>query len=180
MTKEIWRDVPSFEGLYKVSNTGKVKRLFRNGKERILAGKIDKDGYINVILSKNQKKKHCRLHRIIAEAFVPNPENKPQVNHKDRNKQNNFVDVDDVLGATTNLEWVTASENVIHGYVTGRNVRKSSVFQYTRDLKLVSRWDSIREASRALNISPNNISSCCTGNLKTAGGYIWKHSEVMI
>ena len=180
MIAEVWKDVPCFVGLYQVSNTGKVKRLFKNGHSRILIGKRDKDGYISVILSKGGSKKHCRLHRLVAEAFVPNPENKPQVNHKDRNKRNNVVDVSDLNGGTTNLEWATASENSIHCVVTGRGFRKKSVIQYTRDMEFVSSWDSIADAERTLKISGNNICSCCAGRLRTAGGYVWRYKEVFL
>lgn len=168
---EVWRDVPGYVGLYKVSNQGRVKRCFGNGKENFLTGKKDKDGYTEVILSKNQRKKYFRLHRLVAEAFVPNPESKPQVNHKDRNKQNNSV---------TNLEWVTASENAKHCFLTGRKIHKRAVIQYTRDMVLVSLWDSIKEASKSLNINEHNISYCCAGGLKTAGGFVWRYKEVDI
>ena len=165
---EQWKDVSGFEGLYQVSNTGKIKRLFKNGKERLLIGKKDRDGYVTVILSRNQNKKHCMLHRLIAEAFVPNTESKPQINHKDRNKQNNNVD---------NLEWVTVAENIKHCFLTGKRVHKRAVLQYTPSMKLVACWESIRSASQKLNIAASNISSCCASRLQTSGGYIWRYKE---
>lgn len=165
---EVWKDICGYEGTYQVSNFGRVKRLFRNGKENILSGKKDKDGYIEVILSSNQKKKYYRLHRLVADAFVPNVESKPQINHKDRNKQNN---------SANNLEWVTGSENILHTFATGRKVRRRPIVQYTRDMTLVSFWDSIREAGKALKIAENNITSCCSGKLPTAGGFIWRYKE---
>lgn len=166
---EIWKNVSGYEGTYQVSNLGRVKRLFKNGKENILSGKKDKDGYIEVILSSNQKKKYYRLHRLVAEAFVPNLESKPQINHKDRNKQNNSVD---------NLEWVSGSENVAHTFVTGRKIFRRPVVQYTRNMDIVSFWNSIREAGKTLKIAENNINSCCNGKLPTAGGFIWRYKEV--
>lgn len=168
---EIWRDVNGYEGLYQVSNLGRLRRMFKNGKVNFLSGKKDKDGYVEVILSKNQTKKFARLHRLVADAFAPNPENKPQVNHKDRNKENN---------AASNLEWVTGSENTIHAYATGRGVHKRHVVQYTKDMRVVALWDSIREAGRSLGIAPNNISSCCRNNLPSAGGYVWRYKGVSI
>lgn len=168
---EIWKDVPNYEGLYQVSNFGRTKRLFKNGRENILHGRMDKDGYIEVILSKGQKKKFVRLHRLVAEVFVPNPENKPQVNHKDRAKHNN---------AESNLEWVTASENTTHTFVTGRKVYKRPIAQYTKGMEFVALWDSITEASKALNINRNNICTCCHGSLPSAGGYVWRYQEVVI
>lgn len=175
--KEVWKDIPDYEGLYQVSNLGRIKRIFRNGNEHFLSGRKDKDGYIEVILSKNKGKKFRRVHRLVAEAFIPNPYNKPQVNHKDRNKENNTVDIDNPQGNTTNLEWTTCSENVVHCFDTGRSIYKKEVKQYTTDLKYIKCWKSIREASRELGISENNISSCCNGKLKTAGGYIWRFKE---
>lgn len=166
---EIWKDISGYEGLYQVSNLGRVKRFFKNGKENFLSGKKDKDGYIEVILSSNQRKKYYRLHRLVADAFVPNLENKPQINHKDRNKQNNYAD---------NLEWVTCSENVSHTFSTGRKIHKRPIIQYTRNMDVVSIWDSIREAGRSLKICEHNINSCCHGRLATAGGYVWRYKEV--
>ena len=168
---EIWKDVSGYDVVYQISNLGRLKRVFKNGAEHFLVGVRDKDGYVKVILSKSQNKKHFRLHRLVAEAFIPNPTDKPVVNHKDKNTQNNKV---------TNLEWVTVSENVIHGYLTGRNVHKRAVAQYTRDMELISLWDSMREASKQLGISEHNICSCCNGKLKTSGGYIWRYREVSI
>lgn len=167
---EVWKDVPGYEGLYQVSNLGRLKRTFRNGKENILIGKKDKYGYTAVILSKNQRKKHCLLHRLVAGVFVLNPENKPEVNHKDRNKRNNVAD---------NLEWATGSENVKHAFATGRKIHKRPIVQYTRNMDVVSCWDSIREAGQTLNISEKNIVSCCNGRLLSAGGYVWRYKEVM-
>lgn len=175
--KEVWKDIEGYEGLYQVSNLGRIRRFFKNGKENILIGSKDKDGYIEVILSRNQKKKQCRLHRLVASAFIPNPENKPQVNHKDRNKQNNVVDLEDLRGKNTNLEWVTGSENTKHCILTGRKIHKKAVLQYTRNMEYITCWESIKEASETLGISNNNICSCCGGRLKTAGGYIWRYKE---
>ena len=169
--EEVWKNVVGYDGIYQVSNTGRIKRILKS-KERMLIGRLDKDGYKEVILSKKQNKKYCKLHRLVAEAFVPNTNNKPQVNHKDRNKTNNSAD---------NLEWVTGSENTIHSFVTGRKPHKGTraVSQFTKDMKLISHWESIGDASRALNVSRNNICSCCRGHLGTAGGYIWKYKEVI-
>lgn len=164
---EIWKDITGYEGLYQVSSTGRVRRLFKN-KVNVLKGRMTQDGYRGVILSKHQVKKHCRVHRLVAEEFIANPENKPQVNHKDRNKLNNNV---------SNLEWVTACENTEHCILTGRKAHTREILQYTREMEYVASWDSIREASKSLKISPNNICSCCRGQLETSGGYIWRYKE---
>lgn len=106
---EIWKPVGGYLGFYEISNLGRVKSLKDNlGRDRelILKPQKRKDGYFTIELKRSTK----FLHRIVAEAFIPNPENKPQVNHKDSNRENN---------QTGNLEWVTASENILHGYKYG-------------------------------------------------------------
>lgn len=162
---ETWKDAPGYEGLYKVSNLGNVYSLIRN---KIMQGKIDKDGYREVILTKNKIKKTIKVHRLVALSFISNPNKKPQVNHIDRNKTNNNVN---------NLEWVTASENIKHTFKTGRKVYKRCVEQLDRDNKFIKKWNSIEEASKKLKICNHNISYCCSGKLKSAGGYIWKYAE---
>lgn len=107
--KEIWKDIPEYEGLYQISNYGRVKSLNyrRMNKENILKPRVDKKGYIHYALKKNKMTKEYKAHRLVALMFIPNPCNKKQVNHKDFNKQNNFVD---------NLEWCTNGENQKHSY----------------------------------------------------------------
>ena len=99
--KEIWRDIKGYEGLYQVSNWGKV----RNGKGQIMFQEPNHKGYMRVRLVKSGNKKNKRVSRLVAEAFIPNPDNLPQVNHKDGNKMNNSF---------TNLEWITMEENIEH------------------------------------------------------------------
>lgn len=112
MTKEIWRDIVGYEGVYQVSNLGKVKRLkgYKCRNDRIIRAKITKDGYYETTLTMAGKPKTIRTHRLVAFAFCENPYNKPEVNHKDGNKLNNSAD---------NLEWVTSSENQKHAYKLG-------------------------------------------------------------
>ena len=166
MIAEVWKDVTNYEGIYQVSNTGKVKRILPNGKERLLRGKKDKDGYTEIILSKKQKKAYFRLHRLVAKAFIPNPENKPEVNHKDKNKQNNSV---------CNLEWATTVENIRHSFALGRKVSTTPVLQFSANGELLAYFDSIKEAAQTANVKQSNISACCNSRLKTVGGYIWRY-----
>ena len=106
---EIWRDIKGFEGYYQISNLGRVKS-FCKGKIKILNVLPSKRGYLRVDLRRPNKRRRCFVHVLVAEAFVPNPENKPQINHRDGNKQNNHF---------KNLEWSTGSENCQHAYDTG-------------------------------------------------------------
>lgn len=106
---EIWRDVEGYEGLYQVSNMGRLKSL-HYGKSVILNPSTARDGYINVTLTKNNQKKYCRLHILVAQAFIPNPEKLPVVHHCDNNKANCCAD---------NLQWATHSENTKRAYESG-------------------------------------------------------------
>lgn len=141
----------------------------RNGtikNERILKPNIVK-GYNQITLQKNGQKKYYKIHRLVAETFINNPKNLPEVNHIDGNKQNNTVD---------NLEWVTTSENQLHScYKLHNKIRK--VFQYTLDNKLIQIWDSAKIASKELKIPCQNISACCRNELQTAGKYKWSYIE---
>lgn len=177
--KEIWKDIPGYEGLYQVSNLGRVKALERMTKrerplfvkERILCpGK--RTGYLIVSLGSGKARKSYSVHRLVANAFIPNPENKRTVNHKDGNKMNNEA---------SNLEWNTDKENLNHAIKTGllkyENNRKGSkpVAQYDQDMNLITIYPSMREAERA-GFTQTKISLCCAGKRKSHKGYIWKYA----
>lgn len=171
---EIWKPVKGYED-YQVSSLGRVKR----GK-RFLKGTIDKDGYKDIFLCKNGKIKHIRLHRLVAEMFVPNPNNLETVDHIDSDKTNNCVN---------NLQWLSARDNVIkshkdRGHVIGGKRRKSGlargealrqpVIQMSLDGKIIKEFLSLMDAERATGIGSGRISNCVNGRKKTAGGYIWQ------
>ena len=153
-----------------------------NGRSYTIVGRVVKPcfdkhtGYNKIILTNTVDKKSCFIHRLVAQAFIPNPDNKPQVNHKDGNKLNNRVE---------NLEWVTISENSFHKYRVLRSVKfkdrkgKSStcskkVIQSTLHKQLIKVWDSQGDIQRALGFSQSDISRACKkGN--TSHGYLWSH-----
>lgn len=183
---EIWKPIPNYEE-YEISNLGRVKRLAYNKPvcgggmqhcdERILSPQMRKFGYQAVTLSKNSKVKSFLIHRLVATAFIPNPNNLPQVNHKDEDPSNNCVN---------NLEWCDQKYNSNYGTSKERislklknGVLSKPVLQYTTDAQFAKEYPSAIEASRELRLSVSGIVSCCNGRPKytTCGGYIWKYAN---
>lgn len=185
---EEWRPIKDYEGLYEVSNLGRVKSLDRmivysNGKkvrikERILKPSQHK-GYFHVILSKDNIPKTFKIHRLVAIAFIPNPDNKPEVDH--------IIPIS--MGGTNevnNLRWVTSLENM-NNNKTKENLSKNHAdfkgensVRYGKGnpiycIELSKEFSNMMEAERQTGISNSNISECCRGKRKTAGGYHWKY-----
>lgn len=171
--------IPGYEGLYMVSNLGRVKSLNYNhtGKERLLILRTADNGYLKVDLHKNGIQKRFSVHRLVAMAFIPNPDNLPCVNHKDEDKTNNCVE---------NLEWCTRKYNANYGTAKQRWGEKLSkkVAQYAPDFpcELIKVWNSETEAARELRkqgvkINKCNISDVLNGRQKTAGGFGWGYWE---
>lgn len=160
---EEYRDIQGYEGLYQVSNYGNVRSLY--GKSRILKPSKDSGGYLSVGLSKNNSVKRHLVHRLVCAAFLDNPNEKPEVNHKDGIKTNNNV---------LNLEYVTPSENTNHAYANGLREKtiKSSVETHRKEVKCITTntiYESAHEAWRQTGVHYNNISACCRGERKSAG-----------
>lgn len=171
--KEIWRPVVGFEGAYEVSNLGNI-RSFKVGDGILMTPNRKKYGYMKVILFKDRKPCYKSLHRIVAEAFIPNPNNLPQVNHIDENPSNNRVE---------NLEWCTPADNCNHGT---RNDRISMsltkkygvpVYQFSMDGEFIARYDSLSDAGRATSLSPSSIRHACLGERESVGGFMWSFAE---
>ena len=177
MKKEYWKPVVGYEGLYEVSNYGRIKSFdtYRKGnngsirccKGRILKLRTDKDGYFKVVLYKNNKPKTFTVHRLVAEAFLPNPDNLPCVNHKDECKTNNNVN---------NLEWCNIKYNINFGTRNEKVSKKLSkpVLQYTLDGQFVREWPSTMECGRN-GFNHGAVAACCRGELKKYKGFIWKY-----
>lgn len=160
--------IKGFEGEYIITSNGQIfcsinnKRMLKSIPTK-KSTRIDKRGYEKVMLYKN-KKGYCKqVHRLVAENFIPNPNNLPQVNHKDGNKLNNKVD---------NLEWVSCSDNIKHAYDTKLRNDKYKVGQYDKNGLLINTFESEFEAFCKTGI--NHINEVTRGIRKTAGGYIWK------
>ena len=171
MKNENWKAIAGYEGLYEVSDMGRVKSLNYNhtGKEKILKLKKSHCGYLNVNICKDGHAKSVRIHRLVATAFISNPHNLETINHKDEDKTNNTVD---------NLEWMSQKDNNNYGT---HNKRVSEALsnqvqmfdKYTDELLATS--PSLMEDERVTGIDDGNISKCCLGKIKSAGGYIWKY-----
>lgn len=158
---EVWKNVVGYEDFYQISNYGRI----RNKNGHILKPS-NTGGYCHISL-RYGRKKEVLIHRLVAEAFIPNPFNYKYVNHKDENKLNNNFE---------NLEWCTAKYNATYG--KGSLARNQRVIQYDLDGNALKFWDSIKEASDILEICRQGISSCCRNIKKTAGGYAWSYANI--
>lgn len=201
--KEMWKDIPDYEGFYKISNRGNIKSCLRiikqlnNGvycnhfyKERIINTRDNGTGYYQCALHKKGKTKYYFVHRLVAEAFLDKKDfkcmpyedkniidlDKLEINHRDENKQNNNVN---------NLEYCTHSYNINYGSrnkkMIVKNINNSKlskkINQYDLDDNFIKTWISMSEAQRQLKIFKQAIYQCCIGKKKTAGGYIWRYAD---
>lgn len=183
---EEWRDIEGYEGLYKVSSLGRIMsvgRTFRTGKNGtrlcVLSDSIKKTvvnnkGYLRVSLNKNGKLKSFLVHRLVAQAFIPNPDNLPEVNHKNEIKFCNEV---------SNLEWCTTKYNINYNYnysiarqKTIENRRKT-IIQLSLNNEFIKEWKSVHSAAKELGLSQGNISSCLLGLRNKCGNFKWKYNE---
>lgn len=150
-------DIEGYEGLYAITEDGKVWGYRHQG---FMAQRKNRGGYLYTGLRKNGKKVSYEVHRLVAKTYIPNPENLPQVNHKDEDKTNNHV---------SNLEWVTCKENANYGTRTARMAVAQSKPVYCVELDTV--FESIKVASQLLGIGSCGISQTCIGNQKQTHGY---------
>lgn len=189
--EEIWKDIKEYEGLYKVSNLGRVMSLRSYGgdKHRLMSPTKNGTGYLKVILSKNKTHKAFLIHRLVAMAFLENPENLDFVNHKDENKANNMAD---------NLEWCTKSYNTEYSFKlhperkmqyfnnfkdkNGKLKRykgkppqhKETVIQKDVEGNTIAIYECVNSAHKATGIKSSAIIACCKGKTKTSFGYKWE------
>lgn len=191
---EVWKDIKDYEGLYQVSDMGRVKILAKSwysgksnlvkhvGKEKIKALRKVPKGYVFTTLHKNGVSESCFIHRLVAEAFLPNPNNLPEVNHLFGIKDDNRV---------TELEWCTHSGNVLHAFRTGlkqaseyikkpkfltENGNAKKVIQLTISGEPIKEWDCVKLAADTLKIKQGNIANCARGRQHTAHGFKWEYA----
>ena len=170
--REEWRPLVGYEGYYMVSNLGNVKSLnYRGtGKEKILKPQKTGDSYLQVHLYLDGKGKFYLVHRLVAQAFLPNPDNLPEVNHKDENPKNNNVD---------NLEWCTSKYNSNYGTRNQRVAEKISkpVLAIDKRTGLILKFVSSIEAERETGIDQSNIIKCCKGKRNSCGCFYWMYAD---
>jgi hypothetical protein len=212
--EEIWKDIKGYEGYYQVSNLGRVKSVARviqrkskpyTVKEKILKARPDKDGYKYLVLCVNCKTKTTSIHRLVAQAFIPNPDNLPCINHKDENPANNNVE---------NLEWCTYSYNNTYNDLAHRRMknvdyakrtantnwelrklhtdfvkrtantdykaiaekRKKPVIQYDKNWNFIKQWKCVNDIAKEYNVTPDAIRANCLGKVKNLTiGYRWRY-----
>lgn len=168
---EEWRDVRGYEGMYEVSNYGRVRSLPRGNTKGGILAERNNHGYVSVHLANHGSQAYPRVHRLVAEAFLQNPMHLPFVNHIDEDKRNNRSD---------NLEWCTAKYNANYGTRNERmgKTKRRAVQMYSIKGELITEFPSIRAAAEFTGTHQSSISSACAGRLNKAGGYIWKYKEV--
>lgn len=174
MMVEEWRKIDGFRNKYEISSCGRV----RNVKSGRILKAVDSRGYSRVCLSDCGKNKYMGVHRLVAIAFIDNPENKPQVNHKDENPKNNNVD---------NLEWVTTKENINWGTSLQKRAyhqrftqsNRKAVLQFDKNGLLIGRYKSCHDAARILGIEKSGIQHCCNGRqgFTTYKGSVWRYEK---
>lgn len=185
--EEIWKDVGvikgvDFSGLYMVSNFGNVKSLNYNGtgKEKVLKPSKNKyNGYLQVCLYKKGKRKMYLVHRLVAEAFIPNPNNLPFINHKSEIKSQNNAENLEYCGHLYNCNYGTRNKRMTEKLKGKYNTKTSKpVLQIDKNTnEVIAEFPSVAEAIRQLGYSTGNISACCLGKLKTYKGFIWKYAS---
>lgn len=169
---EIFKTIKGYEGLYEISNYGRCKSYTRSKKGTIIKPIVCSNGYLEYHLHKDGKRKCFMAHRLVAEAFIPNPNNKPQVNHIDEDIQNNMID---------NLEWCTAKENANHGTRNERSIKNHNynrIIQLTLNDEYITTYDNAEIAAAAVGLTGSScIIRCCKGTQNQSRNYKWKYEK---
>lgn len=186
--EEQWKVIEGFEGIYEISNLGRLKSFKKDKMGYILSNKNSKGNYLSVVLEYKNKKRCAKMHRLVAEAFIPNPYNFPQVNHIDMNRQNNRTD---------NLEWCTRKYNIHHAIENNGNmlkgikkynkyIRPKQIYQYSLDNELMAIYPNAKLAEKITGVCGRNILQVASKDeykpgltRKQAGGFKWSFKEVI-
>ena len=185
--EERWLPVVGYEGFYMVSSLGRVRLLERSGfrkngrffyvHSKIKKPYLTKFGYYRLRMEKNKHSKHIFVHRLVAEAFLPNPENKPEINHKNGIRTDNRVE---------NLEWVTRSENIIHSYkflghkapqLFGKDNPMCKIVLKIKDGVVIQEFFGAKAAAESIGVRTDTISKVCAGKYKTCKGFVWEYKN---
>lgn len=173
MEKEIWKDIVGFEKRYMISNLGRVKSLkYRHHNKIEILKQEDNFGYKRVCLfTKDGKRKHFRVHRLVATAFIPNPKKHKEINHKDENTGNNCVD---------NLEWCDRKYNINYGNRNEKSAskRRKVILQFDRENNFIKKYNSIIELEKKFKFNRSNIIACAKGRISTAYNFKWKYANI--
>lgn len=162
MQQEIWKDIPGYDGMYQVSNLGRVKSYMNQYGHgiRFMNGELTKTGYIQVSLTKRGKQQRFKIHRLVAMAFIPNPDSLPQINHKNETKTDNRVE---------NLEWCTAKYNVNYGScIQRRSITNGKSVRCTDTGNI---FYSCGDAARKMGLDFSHIAKCCRSELSAHKGF---------
>ena len=172
---ETWKEIPGFEGLYEISNLGRIKSFRKSKKsgfkdEYFLKRCLANNGYYQVTLYGNRERKKFQVHRLVASCFIPNPDNLPQINHKDENPLNNCAD---------NLEWCTAAYNNSYGTarLRGMITKGKMVDQFLPSGQFIARYICSSIAEKITGTPKQSIRECCRGEAESAHGFIWHYAE---
>ena len=177
LEKEIWKDIPNYEGLYQASNLGRVKSLERSyrRKEKILKPGINQYGYYQVALCKQSIVKRYLVHRLVWEAFNGTIPENMQVNHINEIKTDNRLENLNLMTAKENSNWGSRNERMTKKLINGK--KSKPVLQFTLDGIFVKEYPSAHQVERELGFYQGNIVNCCNGKRKTAHGFKWKYKN---